>query len=77
MRLIDADELIKGMMYDYVHGTKNTYEKNGIACAKLILENQPTVDAIPVLWIAEWVTTHDEFSWSRMLHDWKAERKEE
>lgn len=41
------------------------------------ISDMSTVDAIPVEWIAEWVTTHDGFSWSRMLHDWMAERKEE
>lgn len=37
------------------------------------ISDMKTVDAIPVEWIANWVTTHDEFSWSRMLHDWRKE----
>lgn len=76
MRLIDADD--RKLRAELTYFTCVT----GIDEAPYLfavdeLDKAPTVDAIPVEWIAEWITTHDEFSWSRLLHDWREERKEE
>ena len=67
MRLIDADKIRYRDMSDG--------QVNGGVWYTFIedIQKQPTVDAIPTEWIAEWVTTHDEFSWSRMLNDWRKE----
>lgn len=70
MRLIDADKL------HYIRKWFEDSNKSEVVVFARGIDKAPTVKAIPVEWIAEWVTTHDEFSWSRMLHDWREERKE-
>ena len=72
MRLIDADKLIKGIkeLWDYktVDGiTATTVLKQTITD----IENQPTVEAIPIEWIKEhygWLTMAGE-----IIKGWEAE----
>lgn len=82
MRLIDADKLIKDVMelWDYktVDGiTATTVLKQTITD----IENQPTVKAIPIEWIKEWVE-RDENYWDYqyltdvLLKDWEKENEQ-
>lgn len=75
MRLIDADD--RKLRTELTYYTCWTgIDEAPYLFAVDVLDKATTVDAIPVEWIAEWVTTHDEFSWSRMLHDWRKEECE-
>lgn len=50
MRLIDADKL------------KQEFEVNGLGYQYYMLNNAPTVDAIPIEWIKEWLITFNGLS---------------
>ena len=77
-RLIDANDLIKAIL-DFPNcenGYSDAYDKEFIVCE---IEEQPTVDAIPVEWIEEYMNNHMfKFSdrWMAMdwmLNDWRKE----
>lgn len=57
-RLKDADSLIEKLntFNDHVHG--DTHFICGIESAKEIIQNEPTVDAVPVKYIEEFIEKH-------------------
>lgn len=59
MKLVDGDYITEGLSHfnDRVNGDPHFI--NGIETAKEMIENTPTVDAVPVEWIES------------MLQDWK------
>ena len=73
MRLIDADKL------------KKELEVNGLGYQYYMLDNAPTVEAIPVEWIKKWCNEHNRKSLEErllkrygvitMLEDWEKENQ--
>lgn len=84
MRLIDADNLIKDVMELWDYKTVN-----GITAITVLkqtitdIENQPTVEAIPIEWIEKWqgkqYCLQDEGKAKNtvieMLEDWRKENE--
>lgn len=73
MRLIDADTLIDTL---YDHEFASYIDKGEVST---VINDEPTVDAIPVEWIKEKISNNKGFynsSLRRLLDEW-AERKEE
>lgn len=79
MRLIDADKLIKDIkeLWDYK-------TVDGITAATVLkqtitdIENQPTVEAIPIEWIEEWGWKNgmsESMSLRVMIDDWEKENE--
>ena len=82
MRLIDADALLKELEEWEADLYDTTPERQlGVTDAIVIACQMPTVDAVPVEWIEEWIlSTNAEYkriAVGNMLNHWKAERKEE
>lgn len=71
MRLIDADRL------------KLVFEKNVVSADifNSLIDEQPTVDAIPVQWIEEWLlscdVTYKRLAIESLLKDWQAEQEKQ
>jgi len=62
MRIIDADALLeyldKRRTYEVMNGHNKAYGK-GVRDAMKDLEDAPTIAAIPVEWLEEWLTEPD------------------
>ena len=66
MRLIDADKL------------KKELEVNGFGYQYYMLDNAPTVEAIPIEWIEEWGWKNgmsESMSLRVMIEDWEKENE--
>lgn len=81
MRLIDGDYIIEGLSHfnDRVNGDPHFI--NGIETAKEMIDNAPTVDAIPVEWLDEKILDlkHKDKALSAaawlVLHAWQKEQE--
>ena len=75
-RIVDADELREFYIERNNFDTYNDY-----SFALDTLDYMPTVEAIPIEWIKEWVTKYPElvsettFVW--MFEDWRKEQEKE
>lgn len=71
MRLIDADALTKklNLFNDRMHG--NEHFLNGIESAKEIIENEPTIDAIPIEFIQKRIDQLKEMNGRTLVFDYK------
>lgn len=83
MRLIDADALTKklNIFNDRKHG--NEHFLNGIETAKEIIENEPTIDAIPIEFIQKRIDQlkemnglifeYEQWELERLVRKWREE----
>lgn len=77
MRLTDRDKFINDMFDLYLDAGWNPRDVHFslLDVRSNIDSPEYEVEAIPIEWIAEWVTTHADFSWSMMWHDWRKENE--
>lgn len=77
MRLIDADETLRLMEFEEY---KYQYEEHyGYRQAEKFIELQPTIDAIPLEWIIEWLEKNNTHycTVDLMLEAWEKENEQE
>ena len=65
MRLIDADVLAKFIDYGHLNNpNEKLYSENDI---REIIDMMPTVDAIPIEWIKEWVNNYCDRNQEKLI----------
>lgn len=63
MRLIDANKMIKGIKENYVIYGYADFLNDFFR----MVEEQPTVEAIPIEWIKEWVNNYCDWSQEKLI----------
>ena len=87
MRLIDGDALEKAI-YEWMPKDQETWMdskippiENLVVSIMMTIQEQPTVDAIPIEWIEEWLlscdVTYKRLAIESLLKDWKEEQEKE
>lgn len=83
MRLIDADALLPMMKYATTDSEIGVFPiKIGFNAIAKVIDDTPTVDAVPVRWIENWIQSKGSqtvvgYHWiMMMLKDWAEVREE-
>ena len=76
MRLIDADALPNELFKKHVHDEEELEPMLYFEDAVKVVENAPTIDAIPVEWLRKWPKSLREGAYVRdILTDWQKEQE--
>ena len=82
MRLIDADALMKTYKgwLPQLESDEDAGDRNGVETCIAVLEDAPTIDAIPVAWIIKWSNkwyreTQRDVSIVDVLEAWQKEQE--
>ena len=76
MTLINKERLLEDLRERSSLDWDDEGEEYGMLLSRIIIDEQPTIDAIPVEWVEEWIYKHMTYGVpERMLKEW-LERKE-
>lgn len=76
MRIIDADALSNELFKRHVHDGEELVPMLYYDDAVKVVENAPTIDAIPVEWLRKWPKDLREGAYVRdILQDWQKEQE--
>ena len=79
MSLINKERLLEDLREKVPLDWGNEGEEYGILLSRITINEQPTVEAIPVEWVKKWIFENPYFyvTGSTLLGDWQKEQRKE
>ena len=78
MTLINKERLLEDLRERSSLDWDDEGEEYGMLLSRIIIDEQPTIEAIPVEWVENWIYKHMTYGIpDQMLKEWLAEQRKE